>query len=107
MRVLRETLEKHGTLKLAFGVFVKIQLDQHFELERFSGDRIGFVFFEVGDQGRQIEHVAVAVAIGDLERLQRQATVIEGETFEGFLLARLVGRAGLFATVKGGPFGVR
>lgn len=67
MGVLCEVLEENGAVEVTFCIAMEVELNEHLELEGLAGDGIDFEFLQEGDEGRQVEDVAVAVAVGHLK----------------------------------------
>lgn len=98
--------EKNRTVILIFSIFVEIEFDERFEIERFARDWIVFEVFDVSDDWLEFENIAGRVAVGMFERLKTETAMIEGQTSEGRVFG-LLGRASFFAPVQSSPLRVR
>lgn len=110
MRVVGEDFERHRIYVLPLIILRKVQLDQLARLEGQSGDRVGAMLLQPGQNIRQVEGRPIRRTDGMGERLEGYSAEVEGETLEGG--AGSLGLVDSRACAGGvcifrGPFGMR
>lgn len=90
MTVFGEHFEKNRTMIFSFLIFMKLQFEKSFRVERFACHRILFELFDELQNRFEFEHVASSVTIRMLERHQTQTAVIERQPAKILILVEVV-----------------
>ena len=80
VRTFREHFERHGTMNFSFGVSMKVDLDQLFRFQLFTGDRISTEFLQKRNDGGEIEDDSIRCAVRILRREKRNTATVERQT---------------------------